>query len=61
MCFVVEDQQSGAVAAHVMRSRYYAIRLDNLVELMRQAGFGNIKRMDDQSQYPAMLVGTRRG
>jgi len=39
MYFVVEDQRSGAVAAHVMRSRYYAIRHRSSCGINEAGGF----------------------
>jgi hypothetical protein len=39
MYFIEEDKRSGATETHVMRSRYYAISPDRLLELMEEAGF----------------------
>jgi len=59
MYFVEEDQVSGEVETHVMRSRYYAISPDHLLKLMSEAGFENVKRLDDRTTHPATLVGTK--
>jgi SAM-dependent methyltransferase len=60
MYFIEEDKRSGAIETHVMRSRYYAISPDHLLELMEQAGFDEVKRLDDDLSYPATLVGTKK-
>ncbi len=59
MYFVEENQQTGTVETHVMRSRYYAISPNHLLDLMRHAGFKDVKRLDDGVSHPAILVGTR--
>lgn len=59
MYFIEDDKRSGAVETHVMRSRYYAISPHHLLELMEQAGFDEVKRLDDDFSHPATLVGTK--
>lgn len=57
--FVVEDELStGQVKTHKMRSRYYAVSTARLCELMREAGFQNVKRLDGVFYQP-VLVGTK--
>ncbi|MDP9908439.1 SAM-dependent methyltransferase [Variovorax boronicumulans] len=57
--FVVEDELvTGSVKTRVMRSRYYAIPVERLCELMREAGFENVKRLD-AAFYQPVLVGTK--
>jgi SAM-dependent methyltransferase len=56
--FVEEDLSSPMVKTHVMRSRYYAISIAWLLDLMRQAGFSNVRRLDHVFYQP-VLVGTR--
>jgi hypothetical protein len=56
--FVEEDLSSSKVKTHVVRSRYYAISITRLLELMRQAGFKNVRRLDHVFYQP-VLVGTR--
>jgi len=57
--FVVEeDLSTGAVTTHAMRSRYYAVSTARLVELMGEAGFEAVKRIDGMFYQP-VLVGTR--
>ncbi|SFM10962.1 bifunctional 2-polyprenyl-6-hydroxyphenol methylase/3-demethylubiquinol 3-O-methyltransferase UbiG [Variovorax sp. OV329] len=57
--FVVEeDPRAKTAVTRVMRSRYYAIGTDRLLELMAEAGFGNVRRIDD-AYYQPVLVGTK--
>lgn len=56
--FVEEDLSSSMVKTHLMRSRYYAVSITRLLELMRQAGFRNVRRLDN-AFYQPILVGTR--
>ncbi len=58
--FIVEEElASRRVVTHVMRSRYYAIPITRLLELMRQTGFQNVRRIDG-AFYQPVLVGTIR-
>ena len=56
---IEEDLASGAVVTHVMRSRCYAVSVDRLLELMRHAGFLNVRRIDGLFYQP-VLVGTKK-
>lgn len=57
--FVVEDDlAAGQVKTYVMRSRYYAVLVERLCELMRKAGFESVKRLDD-AFYQPILVATK--
>jgi SAM-dependent methyltransferase len=60
MYFVQEDQRSKLVETLVLRSRYYAISPNHLLNLMEQAGFEDVKRLDDNFTHPAIIVGTRK-
>jgi SAM-dependent methyltransferase len=53
--FVEEDQSTSKVRTHVMRSRYYAVSIAKLQALMRDAGFSNVRRIDDAFHQPALL------
>lgn len=55
---VEEDLASQQVKTHVMRSRYYAISAKELCQLMRQAGFQDVRRIDG-AFYQPVLVGTK--
>jgi SAM-dependent methyltransferase len=57
--FVVEESLSTQeVKTHAMRSRYYALSTSKLCDLMREAGFQNVRRIDE-AFYQPVLVGTR--
>lgn len=56
--FVEENLATGETTTHAMRSRYYAVSTSKLCELMEQAGFGNVRRLDGVFFQP-VLVGTR--
>lgn len=56
--FIEEDLASQAVRTHAMRSRYYALSTDKMCALMREAGFEQVRRIDD-AFYQPILVGTR--
>lgn len=58
MYFVEDDGCSAKVQTHVMRSRYYAISIDRVLELMAQAGFADLQRLDEAFFQP-VLVGTK--
>lgn len=58
--YVIEDDlATGQAHTHVMRSRYYAISTKRLCELMLEAGFENVRRLDGVFFQP-VLVGTKR-
>ena len=56
--FVEEDLATGAVHTRALRSRYYAIGTDRLVELMHEAGFADVQRLDGVFFQP-LVIGTR--
>jgi len=56
--FVEEDLATREVKTHVMRSRYYAVSTLRLMELMREAGFDDVQRLDG-TFYQPVLIGTR--
>jgi SAM-dependent methyltransferase len=58
MYFVVDDRASGRLGTDVMRTRFYAIGTDRLLELMREAGFVATERLDGRFYQP-VLVGSR--
>jgi hypothetical protein len=58
MYLVVDDTASGRLCTHVMRTRFYAIGTDRLLELMREAGFVSTERLDGRFYQP-VLVGSR--
>jgi SAM-dependent methyltransferase len=56
--YIVVDDGVGQPQTHVMRSKYYAIGSDRLMELMSQAGFGPVERLDGK-YYQPVVVGNR--
>lgn len=56
--YFVEDKGGSACQTHVFRSQYYAIGIHRLIELMRQAGFTSVRRLDDQFFQP-VIIGSR--
>jgi SAM-dependent methyltransferase len=56
--YVVEDRGAQGVETRVMRATYYALPLPRLMELMRDAGFRDVRRLDD-AFYQPLVVGRR--
>jgi hypothetical protein len=57
--YVVEDEpRTGIVKTRIMRSRYYAIGCGRLLELMKTAGYGSVKRVEGDFYQP-ILVGAK--
>lgn len=56
--FIEEDLSSRKVHTHVFRTTYYAVTTDKLLALMKQAGFEDVKRLDNVFYQP-VLVGTK--
>lgn len=57
--YLVEDNKAGECVTHVMRTRYYAIGTAKLIELMQQAGFAEVQRLDDYFFQP-VIVGKKK-
>ncbi len=60
MYFVEDDRASEQLVTHAMRTRYNAVGTDDLLSLMREAGFSSTERIDGRFYQP-VLVGTREG
>jgi len=58
--YFVEDRGGPECTTHVMHSRFYAVGIQRLQELMRQAGFEGVIRLDDRFFQP-MVIGTKKG
>ena len=57
--FVIEEEiATQHVITHVMRSKYYAVSIVRLCELMREAGFTGVSRIDNVFYQP-LLIGTK--
>jgi SAM-dependent methyltransferase len=57
--YAVEDRGEAECRTHVMRSTYYAVPISVLMQLMSDAGFENVTRLDGRFFQP-VIVGTRR-
>jgi SAM-dependent methyltransferase len=53
--YFVEDGGTADCVTHVMRTRYYAIGTGRLVELMSQAGFSDVRRLDEKFFQPVIM------
>jgi SAM-dependent methyltransferase len=56
--YVVEDRGQAGVRTRVMRATYYALPVPRLVELMREAGFADVRRLDGAFFQP-LVIGRR--
>ena len=57
--YFVEDRGGSVCTAYKQKATYYAIGVPRLMELMRQAGFNDVTRLDDRFFQP-MIIGTRK-
>jgi SAM-dependent methyltransferase len=57
--YFIEDDGKSHCQTHVMRSRYYAIGTNKLIELMISAGYQDVKRHDEVFFQP-IITGTRK-
>jgi SAM-dependent methyltransferase len=53
--YFVADRGDQDCTTRVMRSQYYAVGIDKLMELMRQAGFVEVERIDGRFYQPIIL------
>ena len=58
--YLTDEAPDGSCTTRVMRSRYYAVPIDRLLALMREAGFARVERRDGVFFQP-LLVGRRGG
>lgn len=56
--YIVTDDRQSEPAVRVMRTRYYAVSIDTLLQLMRRAGFEELERLDEPFFQP-VIVGQR--
>jgi SAM-dependent methyltransferase len=56
--YYVEDRGDANPATRVMRSQYYAVSIDKLMTLLRDAGFQKVQRLDDRFFQP-LIIGTK--
>ena len=57
--YLVEDRGERECRTHALRCTYYAVTIPRLMELLGQAGFADVRRLDGKFFQP-MIVGTRR-
>jgi len=55
--YFVEDKGGEDCVTHVMRSRYYAVGISSLMDLLSQAGFVDIARIDERFFQPVIAAG----
>ncbi len=53
--YVIEDPATGEPAAHAMRATYYAVSISRLMDLLRQAGFVDVERIDGEFFQPVVI------
>jgi SAM-dependent methyltransferase len=58
--YFVHDEGSSEGMVQIFRGKYYAIGVTKLMALMREAGFGNVRRLDGVFYQP-VIVGTKLG
>ena len=57
--YFVEDSGQTECRTRVLRSQYYAIGISKLIDLMTQAGFDDVRRLDERFFQP-VIMGTRK-
>jgi SAM-dependent methyltransferase len=57
--YFVQDEGAAECKTRVMRTKYYAIGAGRLMELMEQAGFEQVKKIDEVYFQP-VIIGTRK-
>ncbi len=57
--YLVEDQGEAECRTRAFRTTYYAVGIPKLMELMREAGFEDVRRLDDRFFQP-IITGTRK-
>ena len=56
--YCIEDQGGRHAVTHVLRTTYYAIGIETLMTLMRQAGFQDVQQLEARFYQP-VLIGTK--
>jgi SAM-dependent methyltransferase len=57
--YFVEDKGGSECITHVMRSRYYAVGIETLKDLLSQAGFTDIQRIEGRFFQPVIVASAR--
>lgn len=58
--YLVEDHGGPECRTHTLRSTYYAVTIPKLMDLMRQVGFENVRRLDERFFQP-VITGNKEG
>jgi hypothetical protein len=53
--YIVKDEGGKECTTQVMRGQYYAVGTDRLMKLMLQAGYEQVKRLDDVFFQPVLI------
>ena len=53
--YILRDDESTKCRTSVYRTRYNAIGISRLIELMQEAGFTSVRRLEDCSIGPAIV------
>ena len=57
--YFVADRGEPDCRTHVIRATYYAVGIPKLIDLMKQAGFVDVRRVDNRFFQP-VIIGTRK-
>jgi len=58
--YVAQDDGGSECKTHVMRTKYYAIGARRLMELMEQAGFEQVQKIDNAFFQPVIIGITKK-
>jgi len=53
--YIVEDTGNDNCNTRVMRSQYYAVSIEVLMNIMQKAGFTDVSRIDDIFYQPIII------
>jgi hypothetical protein len=53
--YFVEDRGGAEGVTRIMRSKYYAVGMEKLISLMKEAGFEQVERLDDRLHQPIVV------
>lgn len=54
--YFIEDRGGSGCTAHVMRTQYYAVGTGKLLALLEQAGFRDVRRIDERFYQPVLVA-----
>jgi len=58
--YVIEHREGAQPVVRAARSTYYAVSISTLMRLMEQAGFSDVRRIDDKFFQPILLARKRQ-